>query len=114
MPKKISVKFGLSTFGLLKRIYKSVRMTRKFIKESKMRKIELGITVAELMAMLPVILAAAWEQYSDDNKISAGEGVEIAAIILDEMAGAADDPAAQAFFAAQANALRAVADLLGE
>jgi hypothetical protein len=75
---------------------------------------ELGITVPEIMGMLPAVLAEAWDAYSDDKKITVDEGLDLAAVILEQMAASADDDGVVAFFEAQAQALRAVGDLLEE
>jgi hypothetical protein len=89
--------------------------TAKLIaKEEEMAKFELGITVGEITAMLPEVLAAAWASYSDDKKISVDEGIDLVAVVLDNMADAADDIAVSDFFDAQAQALRALAPFFEE
>jgi hypothetical protein len=77
-------------------------------------KFELGITVGEITAMLPELLAAAWAHYSDDKKISLDEGVDLVATVMDSMADAADDENVSEFFFAQASALRALAPFFEE
>jgi hypothetical protein len=89
--------------------------TAKLIaKEENMAKFELGITVGEITAMLPEILSSAWTHYSDDKKITVDEGVDLVAVVLDNMADAADDPDVANFFDAQAVALRALAPFFAE
>lgn len=83
-------------------------------KEEKMAKFELGITVGEITAMLPVVLAEAWDAYSDDKKISVDEAVDLVATILNQMGEAADDADVAEFFFAQAAALSALSPLLEE
>jgi len=77
-------------------------------KEEKMAKIELGISVSEIMSMLPEVLSEAWKSYSDDKKISVDEALLLVGVILREMAEAADDPRVSDFFVAQAEALEAL------
>lgn len=73
-----------------------------------MAKIELGITVGEIMGMLPEVLSEAWEAYSDDKKITVDEGLILVGVILREMAEAADAEDVAAFFVAQAEAMEAL------
>jgi hypothetical protein len=77
----------------------------------KMRKIELGITPKELMAELPMMIASIWPHYNDDQKITADEGLIIAAIVLEGLANPCDDPYIKEFFDSQAAALRGLAPL---
>lgn len=79
-----------------------------------MAKIELGITVGEIMGMLPGILSNVWESYSDDKKITVDEALELIGVILREMAEAADDDAVADFLVAQAEAFEALSPLLAD
>lgn len=79
-----------------------------------MAKIELGITVGEIMGMLPEVLSEAWEAYSDDKKITIDEALLLVGVILREMAEAADDPKVSDFFVAQAEAMEALAPFFVE
>ncbi len=83
-------------------------------KEEKMAKIELGITVGEIMSMLPEVIAEGWKSYSDDKKITVDEALLLVATILREMAEAADDPKVGDFFVAQAEAMEALAPFFVE
>ena len=76
-----------------------------------MKKIELGITPKELIAMIPGLIADIWPLYMDDQKITADEGVLIAAALFDALADPTDDEFIKAFFTAQGAALRALAPL---
>lgn len=89
-------------------------MTAVLAKEEKMAKIELGITVGEIMGMLPGILSNVWESYSDDKKITVDEALELIGVILREMAEAADDDAVADFLVAQAEAFEALSPLLAD
>lgn len=74
-----------------------------------MAKFELGITVGEIVSMLPKIAAEAWGHYSDDKKITTDEALELIGVILREMASAADDDAVADFLVAQAVAVESLA-----
>jgi hypothetical protein len=80
----------------------------------RMKKIELGITPKELMALLPELLAEVWPHYNDDKKISVDEGVLIGAAIFEALADPCDDEYVKAFFEAQGAALRSLAPLFEE
>ncbi|MCG8430941.1 MAG: hypothetical protein MJA29_07200, partial [Candidatus Omnitrophica bacterium] len=76
-------------------------------------KLELGITMSEILGMMPTILSEAWGHYSDDKKLTVDEGVALVAVILTQMGAAADDDEVKEFFTAQAGALNALVPLLG-
>jgi hypothetical protein len=80
----------------------------------RMKKIELGITPKELMAMIPELIGEIWPHYNDDQKISVDEGVLIAAAIFEALADPTDDEYIKAFFEAQGAALRSLAPLFEE
>ena len=75
---------------------------------------ELGITLGEVLAGLPSIVGEFMEAYNPDHKISPTEGVNIAASVLDMLAGACDDPDYADLFTQQAEALRSLGVVLGE
>lgn len=77
-----------------------------------MAKIQLGITLGEIMGMIPDLISEAWGAYNDDKKITADEGVVLAAVIMEQMGAAADHPEVKAFFDSQGAALRDLAPLL--
>lgn len=83
-------------------------------KEEEMVKFELGITVGEITAMLPAILAKVWENYSDDKNISVAEGLEIIEVILSEMEQAADGNEVKALLASIASVVVAVVPFVEE
>lgn len=112
MPKKIYIPIS-SIISLVR----AIRRTRKLYKKIKKQKqleghimanFELGITVGEITAMLPEILSEAWAAYSDDKRISVDEGLDIVAVILAEMAEAADQEEVKELFLALADAIAAV------
>lgn len=74
---------------------------------------ELGITVEELIQILPTILSDVLEHYNDDQKIDASEGLLIVAGLLEELGAATDDPEFSELFVKQAEAFRALAVVLG-
>ena len=80
----------------------------------KMKKIELGITPKEIMAMLPGLIGEIWPHYNDDQKITVDEGVLIGAALFEALADPTDDEYVKAFFAAKGAALRALAPLFEE
>jgi len=79
--------------------------------ESKMAKIELGITPRELLSELPGLVAEIFAHYNDDQKISVDEGILIVASLFEALESASDPVEIKAFFGAQAAALRALAPL---
>lgn len=89
-------------------------MANLLAKEEKMAKFELGITVGEIVGMLPKLAAEAWGHYSDDKKITTDEGLDFVGEVLRSMADAADEDAVAAFLVAQAEALEALAPLFFE
>jgi hypothetical protein len=79
---------------------------------SDMAKIKLGITLPEIMGMVPELMMEAWGAYSDDKQLSADEGVVLCAVLMEQLGGAADHEAVAAFFTSQGLALRDLAPLL--
>lgn len=122
---------GMRTIGYVsRRLGKAARKPYKDLLESQAKafdalgnvidiggqdmKFELGITVGEITAMLPELLAAAWMHYSDDKKLTLDEGIDLVGTIMDSMAEAADEENVADFFFAQAAALRALAPFFEE
>jgi hypothetical protein len=77
----------------------------------EMAKIDLGITTKELLALIPGLIGDVWPLYNDDQKISADEGIMIAAVLFRALAEPTDDQYAKAFFLAQAEAFESLAPL---
>lgn len=73
-----------------------------------MARIELGITIGEILGMLPEILSEAWASYSDDKKIGVDEALILIGVILREMAEAADTEDVANFLIAQAESFEAL------
>ena len=83
-------------------------------KEDEMAKFELGITVGEITAMLPTVLAEAWEHYEDDKKITVDEALLIVGVILNEMSQAADDDDVKNLFASVQATVEAIGPFVVE
>lgn len=79
---------------------------------NEMAKIKLGITLPEIMGMVPELMMEAWGAYSDDKQLSADEGVVLCAVLMEQLGDAADHDAVAAFFTSQGLALRDLAPLL--
>ena len=76
-----------------------------------MAKIDLGLTTKELLSLIPELIGEIWPHYNDDQKISADEGILIAAAMFRALSDPTDDPFVKEFFASQADAFEALAPL---
>lgn len=84
-------------------------------KEDKMAKdFELGISMSEILAMLPTILGEAWGHYSDDKKLTVDEALDLVSVILEQMSNAADDEDVQELFLAVRGTLLAIVPFVVE
>lgn len=110
--KKAAHKEYKPIFGSLTRTLESTAIL--IHKEEEMAKFELGITVGEITAMLPDVMAEAWAAYSDDKKISVDEGLGLVAVILGKMSEAADEDEVKALFSSIQETVLAVVPFVEE